>query len=434
MNKLIEKFELKYNEKTNIIENSIANVGIKKALINNNVLRKHTFEFNNEIKLPKITDQEQTGRCWIFASLNVSRISIMEKLNVEEFEFSENFFLFYEKMEKANSFLQNIIDTAKDIDENTRLYDYLMKNPCDDGGYWHWFKSLIDKYGAVPKSIMPETSNSKNTIQVVVQLNERCRKYAQLLRKMVDEGKTIEDLNEIKEKALYECYDICRKSFGKIPDKFDFEYRDKDKKFCRISNLTPKKFYEEYVKDSVSEKIAISHDIRRKEYGRILEFKYLNAVYDKGNEWTINVPVEELKKATIKSIKNNIPVWFTCDVAKYSDYKLGIFDVDLYDYNGAFSDVSDFSKVDRLITGDTHMTHAMAFVGVNLDDNGKPINWKVENSWGEKYGNKGIFSMSDGWFTNYVFQVIVNKEFIDKLYLEAFNKEKIILEPWDVLA
>ena len=255
------------------------------------------------------------------------------------------------------------------------------------------------------------------------------------MRKANSDGASIEDLKKIKEETLYEVYNICTKTLGKLPETFDFEYTDKDNNFHKVNNLTPKKFYEEYVGDYFANKVDLIEDPRGKyPYGKKIELKYFKSVREASPVASLNVPQEQIKKAIIESIKSGEAVWFACDVMKNCDRKLGIMDKDLFNYDETLTELGEFSRADRIDYRCTDLTHAMTFVGVDLDENGNPIKWQVENSWGDELGDKGIFSMSDSWFNNENICAIVDKKFVDEKWLKGLEEESIKIEPWEPYA
>lgn len=427
-----ERFESDSTSK--VIANAIAKNGIEASSMNNEVFRFHNFKFSDSVKKAEITNQKKSGRCWMFASYNVLRLKVMEKLNLSTFEFSESFLFFMDKMEKSNNFLELMIEY---IDEpiDSRLMQSLLYLTAEDGNYWESFDSLIEKYGTVPKSVMPETFNSSDSDAFVEQIDKRLKRTAVNMRKAHAEGKPVEELHKMKDETLYEVYNICTKVLGRLPETFDFEYTDKDDKFHRISGLTPKKFYEEYVGNYFETKVNLVEDPRHKlAYGKVLELKYFKSVKEGRYIGSLNVPQEEIRKAIIASIKDGEAVWFACDVLKDCDRKLGIMDKDLFKYDETLTEVGEFSKADRIDFRYSYLTHAMAFVGVDLDENGNPIKWQVENSWGEENGEKGIFSMSDSWFLDENISVIVDKKYVDEKWLKGLDEEHIMVEPWDPFA
>ena len=430
-NKILKEFEEKFDlDKSNsVIIPAIRNVGIDDSSIKDEVLNSHNFVFSDEITTGEITNQKKSGRCWMFSGLNVIRVKTMEKLNVETFEFSESYLQFYDKIEKANSFLE-YVDQTKKLPLNDRLVNHIMNMGVEDGGYWNFFVGLINKYGVVPKSVMPETFHSSDTTDLNYVLDLRLKRAAMLIRN----AKTKKEADNIKKDALYQVYNICVKALGKPPKSFTYEYRDKDKKFVRLSNITPLEFKEKYVEESVKDKIVLLADPRKdKEVGRLYELEYATSVLEYGASTHLNVPIEELKKAIISSIKEKEPVWFGCDVGRDSDRASGVMDLNLYDYDRTLTELGKFTKEERLLYQSSFLTHAMVFIGVNLDDDSKPLKWKVENSWGKDRGKDGIFSMTDEWFDEHTYEAVVDKKYISPKYLKGLEKEVIKLEYFDPL-
>ncbi|QJG67263.1 C1 family peptidase [Mycoplasma phocoenae] len=437
-NELINKFEDRFaNDKVaNIIKNSVAKNGIEATAFNNEVLRKHNFEFSHEVKNGSITNQKSSGRCWIFASLNMARTKSMELMSIKDFEFSENYFLFWEKMEKANTFLENIIQYGLDLEEDDRLLTLFYNGPVSDGGYYEWFASLYKKYGAVPKSVMPETYHSSATSTLEKVLNIIVKQAANEMRKLKANNAPMNKILELKEETLYSVFDTCVKTLGMPPKTFDFEYKDKDDKFVKIQNITPNEFFDKFVGDELENKITLVHDPREYKfpYGRVIQAKYFKTAIEGLTNTALNVPINELKLATIKSIKDNKGVWFACDVSQFIDVKTGILDSELFDYSNVLKPLYTLSKSEQINTHMNIPNHAMNFVGVDLDENEQPIKWKVENSWGDEKGRKGFFSMSDKWFEDFNFECVVDKKYVSEEYLKGLDMEPIIIDPWDPMA
>ena len=413
------------------VAGAIANSGICDASFVAEVKRKHNFFFSEETKRGEITNQKSSGRCWMFSSLNAARVKVMEKCNMETFEFSQNYTLFWDKLEKSNYFLENILET---LDEplNGRLVAHLLANPVQDGGQWDMFAGILEKYGAVPKYVMPETFHSSNTGAFVNELTHRLRKYANLLREGHKSGKNIDALRKEKEGYLSCIYSFLVKALGEVPTVFDFEYRDKDKKFHKVEGLTPQKFFKDYVGWDLKEKISlINAPTKDKPYGKAYTVKFLGTVKEAEPIHYINVPMDVLKKAAIESIKNGEPVWFGCDMGPYIHRKEGLMDMDVYAFERTIGKLPTFTKEERLDYGDSLLTHAMVLTGVDLDSKGNPIKWQVENSWGDELGSKGIFSMSDEWMDEYTYQIMVEKKFVEKKWLDALKEPLVKLEPWD---
>ena len=413
------------------VAGAVAKTGFQEASFVNEVKRKHNFFFSNETKRGEITNQKKSGRCWMFSSLNAARVNVMEKCNMETFELSQNYTLFWDKLEKSNYFLESILETLNEP-LNGRLLAHLLSNPVQDGGQWDMFAGLLRKYGVVPKYVMPETFHSSDTGVMVTELTHRLRKYAHLLRSGHAEGKSIEVLRKEKEGYLKEIYALLVKALGEVPEVFDFEYKDKDKKFHKVENLTPQQFFKDFVGWNLDEKISlINAPTKDKPYGNAYTVKFLGTVKEAEPIHYINVPIDVLKKAAIDSIKAGQPVWFGCDMGPYISRKDGIMDMDIYTYERTIGELPTFTKEERLDYGDSLLTHAMVLTGVDLDSKGNPIKWQVENSWGDELGQKGIFSMSDKWFDEYTYQIMVEKKFVENKWLDALKKPLVELEPWD---
>jgi len=429
----LTQYKEKYdNTPTNkVVQNAIAKVGINKSSIDNNMTRRHNFVFSHETEKGEITNQKSSGRCWMFAALNTARVDTMEKLNVKTFEFSQNYTLFWDKLEKSNYFLDSIIET---VDEplNSRLVQHLLQDPVQDGGQWDMFSGILEKYGAVPKSAMPETYHSSNTRELNQLLTAKLRDFAAKIRESYKDGKTTEELIDQKEDYLYFVYALLVKTLGEVPETFTYEYRDKDENFHRISDITPQEFFEKYVAWDLEERISlINAPTEDKPFGKAYTVKYLGTIKEAQPIKYVNAPIEALKEAAVQSIKDGEPVWFGCDVGKMLDREAGIMDDRAYDYEATLGESVELTKAQRLDYGESLLTHAMVFVGVDLDDEGNPIKWKVENSWGDKNGDKGVYSMTDKWFEEYNYQVAVKRKYIDEKWLKALEEPVVELEPWD---
>lgn len=425
---LYKKFEKAYEKdiKNFAMESAISNVGVKEASKNKRRINEHNFVFSKEIDHKNITWQKKSGRCWMFASLNMARPKIIKDLNLEEFEFSETYLYFYDNMEKTNVFLDMIIKT-KDLDINDREVERCFDFVTGDGGYFEYFKSLVDKYGIVPKNVMGESYHSENSERMFERVEELIKKYAMDIR----HAKTDKEVDSLREECLSKAYNIFVKCLGKPVEKFDFEYVDKDKKYHIDKDLTPESFYKKYVGGFYDDKIRLINDPReRNPYGRVYVNPETKNLVELEGLKGLNVPVDEMKKAMIKSLNDGLTAWFACDVDKMSDRDAGILDQKIYNYEETLVKLGEFTKADRLDSRQAGTTHAMNITGVNIKDN-KPTKWKVENSWGEKAGNKGIFSMADGWFDEYVFELIIDKKYVDKKYLKGFDEEVIVYDKYD---
>lgn len=428
---VLDSYKSRYlSDKTNLaVAGAIAKVGFQDASVNNDILRKHDFVFSNETKRGLITNQKASGRCWMFSALNTARVDTMAALNVDTFEFSQNYTLFWDKLEKSNYFLDSIIAT-KDEEQGSRVIMHLLSDPVQDGGQWDMFSGILKKYGAVPKSAMPETFHSSNTRLLNNLLTKKLREYARDIRNSKETS--VDALKALKEDRIYSIYNILTKALGEVPETFTYEYRDKDNNFHRISNITPVDFFNKYVGWDLDSKVSlINAPTSDKPYGKSYTVKYLGTIKEAKPIQYINVPIEALKAAAINAIKDGHPVWFGCDVGQFSLRDAGIMDLDAFNYDLTIGEDFSLNKAERLDYGESMLTHAMVFVGVDLDDDGNPIKWKVENSWGDKSGDKGIFSMSDAWFDQYNYQIMVDKKYVDAKWLKALDEPVVELEPWD---
>ena len=387
--------------------------------------------FSHEIKTMAVTNQNKSGRCWLFAGLNLLREVAAKKLNVESFELSENYIAFYDKLEKANYMLESIISTAdRDIDDRTVCW--ILSTGIQDGGQWDMFASLIEKYGIVPKFAMQETFQSGNTGFMNQLANMLLRGYARKLRDMIAAKASPETVQAEKEKMLGEFYGFLVMCFGRPPQSFDFEYKDKDGGYFVSRGLTPKDFYDEYIGLPMDEYISLIHaPTADKPVNRSYTVKFLGNVAGGRGILYVNVEMDRLIKAAASQIKGGEPVWFGSDVTgKYGNRKLGIWDTGCFDYDTALGISFGMDKTTQLEYRDSCMTHAMLLTGMNIVD-GKPNRWKIENSWGDEHGEKGYFIGGSGWFDRYVYQAVIHKKYLDKDILDAAAQEPVELNPWD---
>ncbi len=429
---LVDNFSKKVKElpQSQVIKDAIMKNGIKASTENNASVAAMNHVFSDEIDTGKVTNQKQSGRCWMFAALNTFNHKLNREFKLKDFELSQNYINFWDKFEKANYFLENIIATA-DEPADGRLLSWFLDTPQQDGGQWDMLVSLIDKYGVVPKQVMPETFHSSSSRDLNSTLNLKLREDAMKLRKMGQEGKSGEALQSIKEEMLEEIYTILVYTLGEPPKTFDFEYRDEDRLFHREQGITPIAFYNKYVGLDLHDYVSIINaPTADKPYGKTYTVQYLGNVVGGTPIKYLNVDMGTLKELAVQQIKDNHSVWFGCDVSQASNRESGVMDTAVYDYEKAFGFSIHLSKADRLDYKDGMLTHAMVLTGVNLVD-GKPNRWKVENSWGDKVGNKGYFVMSDDWMNEYTYQVVIHKKYLSDELKQAWDKEPIVLKPWD---
>ena len=391
----------------------------------------HTFseQITGEMK---ITNQRSSGRCWGYAGLNLFRIYLGRKHNLRNFEFSQTYFMFWDKLEKSNYFLNSVIETASE-NWDSRLMMHLLHSPIQDGGQWDMWVNLINKYGVVPKSEMPETYQSGKSMRMNRMITRKLREYAKELRDSINKQKSEEGVYALKNTMLSTIYKMLVIHLGEPPESFNWQVRDKKKGFHRFKNLTALSFFKEHVGIELNDLVClINCPMSDKEYDRVYTVEFLGNVIEGNPIRYLNVDIDVLKNASVESIKNNDPVWFGCDVGKYLHRTHGVMDTKLFDFNLFYGTEFSLDKASRLEYGESKMTHAMLFTGVDLDSNGKPIKWRVENSWGERNGEKGYYIMSDEWFDQYLYEVVVSKKYLESDIVDLYEKQDAqLLPPWD---
>ena len=380
--------------------------------------------FSINLKTLPVTNQKQSGRCWIFAGCNVIREKIAKKYNLKNFEISQNYIAFYDKLEKCNYLLEKIIE-LKDCKKDDRTLDGLLNDGIQDGGQWDLFVNIVNKYGIVPKSVFQETFQSSNTREIDGLLNKYIRKFAFEIRY------NVVNLEESKTKYMQNIYKILCSCFGVPPKKFSFEYVDKDGNYGIIKDLTPIMFYREISGINLDEYISIINSpTDDKPFNKVYTVDYIGNVIEGNEILYLNLPIERLKKLAIEQLKNGEPVWFGSDCTKAMDIDDGVWDDVSFDIDTLFQIDSNMTKEASLDTRESAMNHAMVITGVNID-NETPTKWKIENSWGDKKANEGYHVATDSWFTKFVYQVVINKKYLTEEERNLLNTEKIRLKPWD---
>jgi bleomycin hydrolase len=427
--------EFKSSQKHRALQNAVSRTEIKKVALNWDRFATISHAFSHIItnELP-ITAQSQSGRCWLFAILNLLRIHVARKYKLDDFELSQSYLFFWDKLEKANYFLESVIETAK-LPHDSRLVMCLFDTSFlfQDGGQWHMAVNLINKYGALPQSVFPDNEASLNSRDFNQIMKMKLREMGAYLRTLVAKDSSANEIVQAKEKMMEEIYRMLSLHMGTPPEKFDWEFQNKEKKFHAYRDLDAHTFYKNHVKVDLSEYVCLVDSPRElTPYHNTYTVKYLGNVIEGAPILYLNVPIEEMKEATIKSLKDDEPVWFGCDVGKSFHRDLGVMDDKLYDLDLIYDVPFNTTKEIRMNYGESQMTHAMLFTGVNLVDN-KPTKWRVENSWGEKVGKKGYFIMTDDWFNEYMFEVAVHKKYLPKNLVKLLEIPPKPLEPWDPL-
>ena len=390
----------------------------------------HTYSHKITNEMKKVTNQKASGRCWGFAGLNLMRIAVCEKYNLDNFEFSQNYFMFCDKLEKANYFLENIISTL-DKPYDSRLVMWLLSEPIQDGGQWDMFVSLMEKYGAIPQTSMPESFQSSQSYMMNRLITRKLRENASTLRDNYSNGAIITELRKQKEEMMRVVYNMFCICLGTPPETFSWQIRDKKKKFRRFNNLTPLDFYNKHVDIVLTDKVClINCPMSNKEMNEHYTVDFLGNVVGGQIISYANVEIDIMKRAAAKSIKEGEAVWFGCDVGKMFHRDLGVMNMDLYDYELLFDTKFTLDKKAKLEYGDSVMTHAMLITAVDTKG-GQSLKWRVENSWGDKGGDKGYMLMTDNWFDEYTYEVVVDKKYLPQKVLGIFERDPVSLNPWD---
>ena len=406
------------------MQNALTQVGGQKIAVDWQTLSGFDTHFSNRIPDEKITDQKSSGRCWMFSALNIFRRGAAEKLGKSEFEFSQNYLFFYDKLEKANVFLEAII-RSRDKPYSDRYIEWLMRAPVQDAGNWLGFIELVKKYGVVPKDVMPETYSSSNSGNVNAILRLRLDKAALRIRA----AKSDQEIAEIKLLALTDVYRILALNFGIPPKEFTWRYEEKDHTLSPYKTFTPQQFYHEVVNDALDDYLAL-YSIPTLPYSRKYQIDLDKAVEDKPDMFFVNVPLEQIKDIARTCLVDSIPVWFGCDVGQEAYRESGLLVPGIYDYASIYGMDLSLSRRELFETYASIPNHNMVLTGVDLVD-GKPAKWLVENSWGESFGKKGFFVMKDSWFDQYVQVIVVKKQFIPASVLAVFSTKAETLPPWD---
>lgn len=396
----------------------------------------HHFTNKIEAEAKPITDQKHSGRCWIFACLNAMRVPIMKELNIEELELSQNYVFFWDKVERSNFYLHAFVETAKKgEDDDGRLLAHLLHNPAEDGGQWQMLVNVIEKHGVVPKSCFPDTWSCENSNVLKNFLNNKLREYCVVLRKMVKDNKTDVEINEAIKKMNEELFRIFSICLGMPPTEFTWEYYTKDKKYEKVGPISPLNFYNDHVRPhfNMKDKVVLVNDPRPSNpYNELYTVEYLGNMIDGEKVLYINQEIDVLKKYAAESIRNNDAVWYGCDVRQHCSWKQwGFEDLEGYDFELVLgTSLLNLDKAERLVYGESLMTHAMLLTAFSEDKNGY-IKWRIENSWGSEGGEKGYMQMTDDWFSQFVYEVVVDKKYLPENITSILSKAPKVLPAWD---
>ena len=427
----IEEFRKSFDSdpSATVAQNAVSNADLSTLALRRDLVQDMDFSFSTKLDDWNATNQRRSGRCWLFATLNLFRVGAMKKMNLKKFEFSQAHIHFWDKLERANHFLEAILETS-DRPVDDRTIHFLLSDPIGDGGQWNMATNLIRKHGLVPMSAYPESHSSSNTRSMNTVLKDILRTTASEIRRILDDGESNNEARRHKEWRMKEIWRVLCIHLGTPPEKFDWQWRDKDNEFHRKGTMTPLEFVDEYVEVDWEEYICIVNDPRN-EYYRTYTVDFLQNVAGGPPVVYLNVPSNEMKDITQRLLEDGTPVWMGCDVGKNMARKRGLWDAELYDLKGLYGIQFGMEKADRLRFGQTMMTHAMLFTGVDVVD-GKPRRWRVENSWGsEDSGEKGFYTMNDNWYDEHMFEIAAPKDYLTDEMKSGLKGDPIVLPAWD---
>jgi bleomycin hydrolase len=414
-----------------LAQNAVTQVSADDVALNRRVITTTDHTFSHVLDDWSVTNQKSSGRCWMFAGLNLLRVGAMRAMNLKEFEFSQNYTLFWDKIERANYFLEAIIQTAgRDVDDRTVAT--LLSSPLGDGGQWNMFVNLIQRHGLVPKAFMPETESSSNTRRMNTILVSKLREAARELRALCGAGTDLETVRSRKLHLLEVIYRIASIHLGTPPSRFEWQWNDKDRGFHRDGEMTPLEFAHKYIDLPLDDYVCLVNDPRATSpLGRTFTVEFLGNVVGGGIVKYLNVDIALMKQIARRTIEDGEPVWFGCDTSKMMRRDLGIWDLELFDYASLYHTEFGLDKASRLEYHQTAMNHAMLFTGVDVIDD-ETRRWRVENSWGaDNTGRKGFFVMNDSWFGEHTFEIAARRSALPPELRDAIDQEPIVLPAWD---
>lgn len=412
------------------LRNAICNNDIRKLVVNRSNQGEVDDHFSYKVPSKGITDQQQSGRCWLFSGLNVLRARMIARYDLGAFEFSQNYCFFWDQLEKANLFLQGVIDTRSKPRED-QMVEWLFKHPLSDGGQFTGVSDIVGKYGLVPKEAMPETYSSEHTAQMARLLALKLREYGLELRESAGRGAGISGLERRKTEMLGVIYRMLVLNLGEPPAHFTWTRRDAKGNPVDTREYTPRSFFETYVNDDLAGNYVMLMNDPTRDYYRCYEIDYDRHTYD-GRNWTyVNLPVEEIKEMAVASIRDSTMMYFSCDVGKFLDSERGLLDIDNFDYESLMGTSFGMDKRQRVESFASGSSHAMTLMAVDLDAEGRPVKWMVENSWGPTRGHKGHLIMTDRWFDEYMFRLVVERKYVPQRILDLLEQTPVRLPAWD---
>ena len=412
------------NSADKALRNALATTPINTLAMNAENAAMIDTHFSDRVRTKGITDQKSSGRCWLFTGLNVLRAKMIDKYELPGMEFSQNYLFFYDQLEKANLFLQGVIDT-KDLPFEDRTVDWLFSNPLSDGGQFTGVSNLITKYGLVPAEAMPETYQSDNTSQMANLLKLKLREYGLELREAPKSK-----VQDMKIRQLSEIYRMLALCLGEPVQEFEWTRCDKNNNIVSRKKYTPKSFYDEFIGEDLENNYVMIMNDPCREYGKVYEIDYDRHVYDGHNWLYINLPIDRIKEMAIASIKDNTAMYFSCDVGKFANSKKGVLDINNFDYESLMGVTFGMDKKERVQTHASGSSHAMTLIAVDIVE-GKPVKWMVENSWGPASGYQGNYIMTDEWFNEYMFRLVVEKKYVPADVLKMLDQKPVQLPAWD---
>ena len=428
---LLDKISAAYEDNAydKAISNALAGTSIATLAVNADNAAMIDTHFSDRVRTKGITDQKSSGRCWLFTGLNVLRAKMIDKYGLPGMEFSQSYLFFYDQLEKANLFLQGVIDT-RELPFEDRKVDWLFSNPLSDGGQFTGVSNLVSKYGVVPAEAMPETYQANNTSQMANLLKLKLREDGLELRKAYEKGSNKNALQKMKVAQLSEIYRMLALCLGEPVKEFEWTRCDKENNIVSRKTYTPKSFYDEFIGEDLENNYVMIMNDPCREYGKVYEIDYDRHVYDGHNWLYINLPVERIKEMAIASIKDNVAMYFSCDVGKFLNRSKGVLDIANFDYESLMGVKFGMDKKERVQTHASGSSHAMTLIAVDIVD-GEPVKWMVENSWGPASGYKGCLIMTDEWFNEYMFRLVVEKKYVPEDILKMLEQTPEQLPAWD---